>query len=245
MVNTHLKIDRCKWSSWRQWGAVFLKRGWREPVWVSSGEMTGYQANHLSPLIFILSPYFDCLARLKIQHSASEQITVSLELSVLATPDQAAFPSHLEWCAECLLASSFFPQLAATSRSGDFYRPKSDPIISFTFSNRDSLLFWWDKRTSPWPLQPPSSARLILSNPGLMLELGSGVSIFPICWALLWAQRRIPEKIWHHLTHFRAYAAFSLRAGYQPLWTSTPFYAFLSSASPRLPPTCSPCLYLE
>ena len=58
--------------------------------------MTGYQANHLPPLIFILSPCFDCLACLKIRRSASEQIAVPLELSVLATPDQAAFPSHLE-----------------------------------------------------------------------------------------------------------------------------------------------------
>ena len=81
--------------------------------------MTGYQANHLPPLIFILSPYFDRPIHLKIQHSASAQIAVPLELSILLTLDQATFPSGLELCGKCLLASSFIPQLSAMSRSGD------------------------------------------------------------------------------------------------------------------------------
>lgn len=74
----------------------FLKRDWREPIGGSSGEMTGYQANHLPPLIFILSPYFDLPIHLKIQHSASEQIAVPLELSLPVTLDQATSPSPLE-----------------------------------------------------------------------------------------------------------------------------------------------------
>ena len=45
--------------------------------------MTGYQASHLPPLIFILSPYFDCPIYLKIQHLASAQIAIPLELPFL------------------------------------------------------------------------------------------------------------------------------------------------------------------
>ena len=92
-------------------------------------------------------------------------------------------PSPLAWSnavsASLLppLSPNFLPWAAPVT----CHRHKSDSIISFTFSSRDSLLFWWDKWASPRPLQPPSAAHLILSNSGLMLEPGSAVSIFPIC----------------------------------------------------------------
>ena len=121
--------------------------------------MTGYQASHLPPLIFILSPYFDCPIYLKIQHLASAQIAIPWNFPSCCSgpghlpirplhrsPFRWNFPFLLLWTrppaplawsnavsASLLPPSS--PNFLPRATPATCHRHQSDPIISFTFSS--------------------------------------------------------------------------------------------------------------